>query len=337
MTRTKRSGASGAKRVRTGALLIATCGLIIAGCSLPGQPTRSKRTLSFDVPASLFDSASNQNPGLVGPGIDSVQVTVSVVESGTTETTLPPKTVSRSQVPSGADFANLSIEVTGLLKGIHVEGLSGSKVVVSTDLSGVSSEAMSRYGGWTRFENLKDFEITWSVGAGNGLLRVVPCPRPSAAVLVDSGVQTPGAGTTDLAGTLKTRQVALEVEPQEYDTDGSLTYDVYYAISSIDPSVAYNPALFQNTYLSHPWTAQWSYAEVTSGAGKEIGSTTYVMKKYPGGPHTAGKPDSNGHLAVLVDLTGDSSATVGKYLLYCIVLHRGGLSVPTNVGVVAIR
>ena len=336
MTR-KRTSARQTGRFGGAGLLVVLCSLIAASCSLPGQPIRSKRNLSFDVPASLFDSTSNQNPGLVGPGIDSIQVTVSVIESGTTETTLPPKTLSRSQVPSGASYANLTISASGLLKAINVEGLSGSKVVVSTDLSAISAQTMSRYGGWTRFENLTDFEITWSGEAGKGLLRVVPCPRPSAEVLVDSGVQPSGGGTTDLAATLKTRQVALEVEPQEYDSDGNLTYDVYYAISSVDPSVAYNPALFQNTYLTHPWTAQWSYAEVTSGKGKEIGSTSYVMKKYPGGPHTAGKPDANGHLGVLVDLTGDSSATVGKYLLYCIVLHRAGLSVPTNVGVVAIR
>ena len=81
---------------------------------------------------------------------------------------LPPQTFTSSGIASGAPYGNFTMSVTGQLKGISVEGLSGTKTVVNTDLTAVSADAVSRYGGWTSFENLADFEITWSGDAATG-------------------------------------------------------------------------------------------------------------------------------------------------------------------------
>ena len=165
----------------------------------------------------------------------------------------------------------------------------------------------------------------------------MPCPRSAATLLVDSGAQS-GPGNTDLASSLATGQVAIAVNADEYTGNADLTYSIYFTIAKIDPSVVYNSALFANSYLSDPWTAQWTYDEVTGSSGKMIGPDTYVMTKFSGGPYTAGTLDTNGKIqAVLLDLTKQPNYAVGRFLLYCVVFTRGGLSVPSDLDTVQIN
>ena len=129
----------------------------------------------------------------------------------------------------------------------------------------------------------------------------------------------------------------MQLVPAEYAGNEDILYEIYYAVSANDPSVDYNTANFENTYLPYPWTAQWTFDEVTGGEGKLIGSTNYVMTEHAGGPWNAGALDTSYTPAVLINLNLVQGADVGQYLLFCAVLARGTLQIPTDVACVQIQ
>jgi hypothetical protein len=309
----------------------AAAGLV--GCQL--APLTEQRDLSFDVPAPLFGSPTDANPGNRGPGIDSISVVVTVKGPDGKESD-----VSGSFPASGMGvepYASFAINVTGTLTKITVDGSLAGAPIVSVSASDFSSQELQRYGGWTTFGNVTHFKLDWSGGdITTGMLRILPCPRPSAVLLVDSGAPS-GPGNTDRAAGLSSLQVAVQLVAAEDTANEDLSYDMYYAVSTNDPSVDYNTASFPNTYIAHPWAAQWTYQEVTGTGGKLIGETTYVMTKLAGDPRTAGTPDADGKLAALIDLSSVDGAVAGEYLLSCAVLTRGSLAVPTDVACVLIR
>jgi len=305
--------------------------LLLAGCEV--LPTTSApRTLTFSVPKVLFGSPTATNPADQGPGIDTVSVTINLAGGSA-----PTATASKAAF-SNVDYGSFTVTVDGQLTGITASGTSGGKEVVSASVTDYTKDEMARYSTAARFGDLTYFKLDWSGGdSTTGTLRILPCPRSSADVLADAGAQTgtPVDGVnTDRFSSLQTLQVAVQPVPAEDISDGSLTSQVYYAVSAIDPSVAFSPATLNGTYLAFPWTAQWTWAEVTS-TGKRIGDRTFTMTAVPGDAATVGVPDSSGKLSTLIDLS--TSATAGQYLLYAVVLTRGGLSVPTDVRVLQIR
>lgn len=313
------------------AIVLCVAAVLLTGCNL-AAPITSQRTLTFSVPNCLFGATTAANPADQGPGIDTITVTVSLT-GGSSASASGSLTAFASPA-----YASFTIPVDGQLTSITASGTSAGTEVVSASVTDYSKAELARYSSSPPMGNITYFKLDWSGGdSTTGTLRVLPCPRSSATLLADSGVQTGTyvAGVnTDRFSSLQALQVAVEPVAAEDNTDASLTYTVYYAVSDVDPSIAYSAATLNGTYLAHPWTAQWTYAEVTS-AGKKIGDTTYVMKEVTATANTVGVPDSSGKLSTLIDLTG--SAKAGQYLLYSAVLSRGGLAVPTDVGVVLIE
>jgi hypothetical protein len=316
-----------------GALLMpaALCAaaLLLAGCT-GATPQTSERILTFHMPACLFGSPTAAVYSDQGPGIDTVSVTAAL--KGGTATEVSGSFAAASFTGS---YSSFTITVDGELTGITVSGTAAGAELVSASVTDFPAADMARYGGYTLFGNVTHFKLDWSGGdATTGALRVLPCPRASAKLLVDVGA-VGASGLTDRAATLTTLQVALQPVAAEDASDEGLTYSVYYAVSDDDPSIKYSTATWEGTKLENPWTAQWTYAEVIGGAGKVIGPTTYVMTKSAGDARIVGKADAYGKLSTLIDLGG--SATTSQYLLYCALLTRGGISVPTDVGCARIQ
>jgi hypothetical protein len=313
------------------AVVLSAAVAIMAGCNAV-TPLTSQRTLTFSVPKCLFGAPTATNPADQGPGIDTAAVTVSLTGGSSSSAS------GSLAAFTSPGYASFTIPVDGRLTSVTASGTSGGAEVVGASVTSYSPAEMARYSSSPPLGNLTYFKLDWSGGdSTTGTLRILPCPRSSAAMLVDSGAQTGtyAAGVnTDRFSSLQALQVAVEPVAAEDNTDATLTYTMYYAVSDVDPSVVYSPATLNGTYLAHPWTAQWTYGEVTS-AGKKIGDTTFAMKEVTATANAVGVPDSNGKLSTLIDLTG--SAKAGQYLLYCAVLSRGGLAVPTDVGVVQIR
>jgi hypothetical protein len=308
--------------------------LLVVGCNDP-TPMTDERTLTFHVPACLFGSPTAAVYSDQGPGIDTIGVIATLKGGTTTEVS-----GSLEAAAFTGTYSSFTITVDGTLTGITVSGTADGEEVVSAIVTDFPEAEMARYGGYTLFGNVTHFKLDWSGGGdpATGVLRILPCPRSSATLLVDSGVQSgtyDAAVNTDRFTALKTLQVAIQPVAAEDTSDESLTYTVYYAVSEDDPSIKYSTATWEGTKLEHPWTAQWTYAEVTGGAGKLIGTTTYVLEAAAGGVRTVGKADSYGKLSTLIDVSGTAEAD--QYLLYCVLLTRASISVPTDVGCVEIN
>jgi hypothetical protein len=299
------------------------------GCNTTATPIVDARTLTFDVPKCLFGAPDAVNPGDRGPGIDTVTVTIAIKGAAAVTQSFAAGSFG------GGDFASFTADVTGQMESIAVSGTAaGAEVVSLAAVSDFSAAEVVRYAGYTLFANVKNFKVDWTGGdKDTGVLRLLPCPRSSAKLLVDSGAQAPGAGLTDRKASVKTLQAAVQVVVAESAAAADIDYTVYYGVSDNDPSLDFNSAYWTGTYLKHPWTAQWTYAEVTSTSGKPIGDKTYMLKASAAGKQTGITAD--GVPSILIDLAND--AKVGQYLLYCAVLTRGGISVPTDVGVVKIN
>jgi hypothetical protein len=313
-------------------LLTALCAavLLLAGCNSV-TPTTSERTLTFHMPACLFGSPTAAVYSDQGPGIDTIGV-IATLTGGTTAE------VSGSFAAASftGTYSSFTITVDGTLTGITVSGTAAGAEVVSASVTDFPEAEMARYGGYTLFGNVTHFKLDWTGGGdpAAGMMRILPCPRSSATLLVDSGA-VGAAGLTDRKASLTTLQVAIQPVAAEDVSDESLTYTVYYAVSTDDPSIKYSTATWEGTKLENPWTAQWNYAEVTGGAGKLIGTTTYVLQAAAGGAKIVGKADSYGKFSTMIDLSG--SAEANQYLLYSVLLTRAGISVPTDVGCVKIN
>lgn len=312
-------------------LFLAALSLLAVLFSCERWPTE-ERIVSFDVPASLFNAPDYADPGLRGPGIDLLSLSL-VCKSGFSSVPFTASLTAADLVP-GDDWALASITVSGQLVSATASGSLAGQTVTTADIEEIEEADQERYGGYEGFPALRALKLDWEAGedaAGN--LRILPCPRPAAGLAWDSG-PSPG-GNTDLGASLLTRQIAIELEPLEYDADGGLSYDLYYALASEDPST-YTTANFPNTYLAYPWDEWWSWEEVTGSAGKKIGQATYRMTRLSGG-HIAGAVDGSGHSAVLMDFSAVEGAVAGTWVLVVPLLTRSGLSVPARTLSIELR
>jgi hypothetical protein len=289
----------------------------------------AERAITVDVPNRLFNSSTAVD-GTAGPGINVVSVTVTV-KSGGVETPYT-ATLNSTDRETGLLYSRLSVTVSGQLVSVKGQCTQGGTLVVEAAATAAEDADVSRYSGYTSFPDLTAFKLDWAPSDfPAGFLRVLPCPRPNANLVWDSGVPEAGyVSRTDLGPYLAYGQVAVQLVADEYVGDESLSYDLYYAIADENPS-RYTTANYANTYLNYPWTAQWSYAEATGGAAKRISAASYTMARFGSAGHVAGKPDANNRIAVLMDFNNLIAQPRGHWLLVCAVMTRAGISVPSDV------
>ncbi len=311
-------------------LIAALTLLLFFSCG--GDFNTAERIINIDVPAALFNPANHADPGQRGPGIDLVSVSLTC-KSGNSSVPYS-ASVALAELPPGQAYVSLPVTVSGRLVSISASASLGGSQVCAGEIVDIEDLDTQRFGNFTGFANLLAFKLDWLAGdqaAGN--LRILPCPRSSASLVYDSGVTV--GGNTDIATSLLSRQVAVQLTAAENDVGGSISYELYYALASENPSL-YTTASFPNTYLAYPWDEWWSHEEVVGGGGKRIADINYVMARFSGG-HVSGQADGNGDYGILMDLRSVSGADAGKWVLICAVLTRAGVSVPSSTICVEIR
>lgn len=322
-----------ARNISGSLLVLLSMGLLSCG-GFDGAIREDERNIIIDVDNTLFDTQDAANIWEQGPGLTSVVLSLTVDDVAVEETL--------DTADSTYNYTQVTIPVTGILSKIEVKALRDSTIVYSSEIT--DKRDTDSFEGWETFANVMRFKMEFhgtSTDWDAGYLSMDVSPRGGTNVtcLADSGVTAAADAVTDW-GTpaLATKQIAIE--PVLHENPTGLTFDLYILIVDEDLKTNYKQGYIETSadYEYNPWEDVWTYDELTT-SGKLIAGTTYILEKENITTLNFINPSNNvgEYNSYMVDLSADSDAVPGKFLLYGLVIYYGNLLTTSSMGIVEIK